>query len=132
MNLRGIVNTGTNVVNPNVPISIRASAGHGTPDNHGKLTPTYAAPVSGFGQIQALDGEDLKQIDSLNLQGVLRAIYITGQLAGLVRVAGDGGDLITAYDYTTRTQRVWLVTKILEAWPDWCKAVITLQEDATA
>jgi len=75
--------------------------------------------------IQALSTKDLRQIDGLNLQGTLRAIYLNGAVAGLVRPTQQGGDIITFPDGT-----VWLVNQVLEPWSltaGWCKAICTLQ-----
>ena len=54
----------------------------------------YADSVTGPAQIQALDANDIKQLDGLNIQGTVRAIYLRGVLAGVVRPDGTGGDLI--------------------------------------
>ena len=75
-------------------------------------------------QVQPLTTGDLRQVEALNLQGTHRTIYINGAAAGLVRVTKQGGDLVTLPDGS-----VWLVTIVPEQWPDWCHAVITLQND---
>lgn len=72
--------------------------------------------------MQALDGDDLKQISGLNIQGVIRAIYLRGVLAGVIRPDSTGGDIIQI------AGRNWLVVKVLESWPDWTKAVIVMQD----
>jgi hypothetical protein len=63
-------------------------------------------------------------MDSLNLQGDFQAIYINGHVAGLVRPNNKGGDLITLQD-----GRNYLVTTVLEDWPDWCKVAVTQQNN---
>jgi hypothetical protein len=73
-------------------------------------------------QVQALTGRDLQQIDGLNLQGTRRAIYIEGDIEGIVRPTQQGGDLITTPDGS-----IWLVAMVLETWPNWCKVAVTLQ-----
>ena len=123
MDLRSLANGVSSIVNPNESVAIWRSMGF-TVVGGGKQVPTYAAAVTGFAQIQALDGAELKQMDSLNIQGVLRAIYLRGALAGVIRPAGTGGDLVKRGTNYTET---WLVVKILEHWPDWTKAVIQLQ-----
>lgn len=72
-------------------------------------------------QVQDLSQKDLRQLDALNIQGSQKSVYIAGSLSGLIRKDGKGGDLVVLSDGT------WLVTAVLEAWPDWCKASITLQ-----
>jgi hypothetical protein len=42
---------------------------------------------------------------------------------GLVRVINKGGDLITLPDGS-----IWLVAQVLEQFPDWVSAAITLQD----
>jgi len=122
MDLRGIANSVTNIVNPNETVSVLRSTGF-TVGSGGKQVPTYATAVDGPAQVQALDGDTLKQMDTLNIQGVLRAIYLRGALAGVVRPAGTGGDIVKRKAGT----ETWLVVKVLETWPDWTKAVICLQ-----
>ena len=122
MDLRSIANVASSTINPNEAVSILRSTGF-TVGAGGKQVPTYAAEVFGFAQVQALDGAELKQMDSLNIQGVLRAIYLRGALAGVIRPAGTGGDIVKR----KAGAEVWLVVKVLESWPDWTKAVIQLQ-----
>ena len=120
MNLRGIANVATQTVNPNIIVSVTRSAGF-TVGPGAKQIPVYSAPIVGPAQLQALDGDDLKQLDGLNIQGSIRAIYLYGTVAGVLRPNQTGGDLITIGAET------WLVVKVLETWPDWCKAAIVLQ-----
>lgn len=120
MDLRTISNAVSNCVNPNVIVSVQRSTGY-TVGTGLRQIPTYAAAVSGPAQLQALDGADLKQLDGLNIQGVIRAIYLRGALAGVIRADSTGGDLVTI------NSQVWLVVKVLETWPLWTKAVIVMQ-----
>ena len=120
MDLRGIANGVTATVNPNKTVTVRRSTGY-TIGAGRKQVPGYADPVTGPGQIQALDANDIKQLDGLNIQGTVRAIYLRGVLAGVVRPDGTGGDLVEVDGQT------WLVVKVLEGWPTWTKAAIVLQ-----
>jgi len=120
MDLRGLANGVTSTVNPNKTVTVRRSTGY-TIGAGRKQVPGYADPVTGPAQIQALDANDLRQVDGLNIQGTMRAIYLRGVLAGVVRPDGTGGDLIDVDGQT------WLVVKVLEGWPTWTKAAIVLQ-----
>ena len=120
MDLRGIANGVSSTVNPNKTVTVRRSTGY-TIGAGRKQVPSYASPVTGPGQIQALDANDIKQLDGLNIQGTVRAIYLRGVLAGVVRPDGTGGDLVEVDGQT------WLVVKVLEGWPTWTKAAIVLQ-----
>ena len=127
MDLRGIANGVTTTVNPNQTVTVLRSTGF-TTGAGAKQVPSYAAPVSGPGQIQALDADDIKQLDGLNIQGTIRAIYLRGTLAGVVRPNQTGGDLVTiAAPAPVALRGTWLVVKVLESWPDWTKAAIVLQ-----
>jgi hypothetical protein len=123
MDLRSIVNAGASVVNPNVTVTVRRSAGY-TIGAGQRQVPTYAAPVTGPAQVQALSASDVKQIENLNIQGEIRSLYLRGALAGAVRPESKGGDLVELDGKT------WLVVRVLEAWPTWTKAVICLQNPA--
>lgn len=120
MDLRGLANGVTTTVNPNETVTVLRSTGY-TIGTGAKQVPSYAAPVTGPGQVQALDADDIKQLDGLNIQGTIRAIYLRGTLAGVVRPDGTGGDLVQRGDQN------WLVVKVLESWPTWTKAAIVLQ-----
>ena len=122
MDLRGIANSVSSTVNPNITVTVLRSTGY-TIGAGRKQVPTYADPVTGPGQIQALDANDIKQLDGLNIQGTIRTIYLRGVLAGVVRPDGTGGDIVQIGGQT------WLVVKVLEGWPTWTKATIVLQGD---
>lgn len=122
MDLRGIANGVITTVNPNETVTVLRSTGY-TIGAGAKQVPSYAAPIVGPGQVQALDADDIKQLDGLNIQGVIRAIYLRGTLAGVIRPDGTGGDIVKRKNDT----ETWLVVKVLESWPDWTKAAIVLQ-----
>lgn len=127
MDLRGIANAASNAVNANIIVTVTPSTGY-TIGAAGKQIPAYGPPVTGPAQIQALDNADLKQVNGLNLQGDLRAIYLKGALAGVVRRNSQGGDIVTiAAPAPTPLIGTWLIAKMLESWPNWSKAVIVLQ-----
>lgn len=121
MNLRAIANQASQSINANIPVNVLRSIGY-TIGAGRKQVPTYASPVSGFGNLQALDSVDLKQLDGLNIQGEIKAIYLYGTVAGALRTDQVGGDLVEI------AGRTWLVVKVLEGWATWTKAAIVLQK----
>ena len=121
MDLRSISNSVSSTVNSNETVTVLRSTGY-TIGVGRKQVPSYAAPITGPAQVQALDGNDLKQLDGLNIQGNLRAIYLRGVLNGVSRPETKGGDIVQ------RGAQSWLVVKVLETWPMWTKAAIVLQE----
>lgn len=79
-------------------------------------------------QVQPLTWRDIQQIDGLNLEGTRRKIYLFGAVDGLVRPKRKGGDLITIATGGVN-DGIWLVAQVLEQYPDWVSAAITLQSD---
>lgn len=124
MNLRGIANSATSSVNPNERVLVYKSEGY-TIGAGAKQIPQYGVPQSMLANVQALDGDALKQIEGLNIQGVIRSIYIRGQISGTSRPNQTGGDIVKRKNAT----ETWLVVKVLETWDTWTKAVIVLQTD---
>jgi hypothetical protein len=129
MDLRSLSNSVSSVVNPNIIVTVLSSTGS-TIGRGGKQTPTYADGVTGPAQLQALDSSDLRQLDGLNLQGVILAIYLRGNLAGVIRPDSTGGDLVVIAaqpNVPARLVGTYLVGKVLETWSSWTKAAIVLQ-----
>lgn len=84
--------------------------------------------LNAAGQVQPVSWRDIQQMEGLNLQGTRWKIYLNGQVDGLVRVENKGGDLIILPE-TSRHPGTWLVALVLEQWPDWVVAAITLQDE---
>ena len=129
MNLFAITAATVAAVNPLQSVTVRVSTGASI-NADGSRTPTYVSYTL-QAQIQALASGELAQISSLNIQGTHRAIYLYGDIEGLLRSDRKGGDLVIFPDGST-----WLVTTVLETWGSvgsgdmWCKVAATLQVDA--
>lgn len=121
MNLHGIVSPAVSAINPPITATLRMSAGYTTAGD-GTRTPAYAPDQTAQVQVQALGNAELRQLDSLNIQGVMRAVYLNGNWQGVDRPDGKGGDLILFGGQT------WLVMQVMETWPDWCKVAVCLQQ----
>lgn len=120
MNLRSVANGATQAINPNVPVILQSSTGFSTSAS-GKPTPTYAAPVTLQGQVQGLRAEELDQLNGMNIEGVVRKLYMSRRLNGVVRAEAKGGDLVTVEGH------VWKVVLVFETWPDWSAVMINMQ-----
>jgi len=130
MDLHGIVSGVIGAVNPLVPIVIKRSAGSTTaPDGH--RTPVYAPVITIMGQVQPLGYTDIITLDGLQIQGLRRKIYVSGDIEGIVRVDKTGGDLVTFPDATVPAGTIWKAVLVLEKWPDWCSVAVTLQNSPT-
>lgn len=131
MNLHAIVRGAINSINPDLPVTVKQNTGY-TTDAAFKRTPTYSNTAT-TGQVQALSGKDLKQLESqgIQVQGVMRAVYLNGDWQGLRRYTQQGGDLLV-FDIPDGTPATWLVVQVLETWHvGWCKVAVSLQMDAT-
>lgn len=125
MDLNAIAAAATASITPSVSATLQTSAGY-TTNADGSRSPAYSAPITVTAQVQPMTYRDLVQVEGLNLNGTQRAVYLHGDVNGVVRVAKDGGDLITIP--TGPNSGVYLVVHVLEAWPDWVKVVATLQD----
>lgn len=124
MNLHRVVTGAISAVNPPVTGTLKVSTGYLTASN-GKRIPQYGTFPGLALQVQPLSASDLKQLDALNIQGVERAVYMNGNIAGLDRQAGRGGDILTWGTPPT----TWLVTAVIEPWDanGWTKVGVTQQ-----
>ena len=124
MNLHGIVSPYIGLVNPQILATLKKSSGY-TSGADGSRVPTYVAYKDVLVQVQALGYNDIQQVSGLNIQGVRRKIYLNGDWEGVIRADQKGGDIIVMPDGTT-----YLVVLVLEHWPDWTSAAVTLQNNS--
>lgn len=129
VNVRAAANAAIQTVNPNIAGVFYASTGY-TTDTAKKQVPSYAAGVDVRLQAQAVDGPNLRHLENLNIQGVLRSVHMWGNTQGVVRVRQQGGDLLYFKDVPTGTLCVWKVVKVVETWPDWAHVIVNMQTDA--
>lgn len=120
LNLHSIVSPAIGAVNPLISATILQSSGF-TNNPDGSRTPKYAAPVAMYIQVQALTSGELQRLDGLNLQGVMKAVYLSGRWHGAVRVGQQGGDLLKFQGQT------WLAIQVLENWRSWTRLAVVLQ-----
>ena len=121
MNLHGIASRFISRVNPEIPAVIKKASGF-TTNAAGKRSPTYEPDFPAMVQKQDLTQRELQQIDSINQQGILCSVYVNGNYYGVLRASQRGGDLFVMGGQT------WKVVQVLEAWPDWCKIALVLQQ----
>ena len=127
MNLRELARGAITTVNPDYEAELMHSTGY-TTDAAGKQTPTYDTVTLPI-QIQALSSS-LQKINNLNQQGISRSVFLNGFWAGVIRDNKQGGDLFKFPEYPGGEIKTWLVTSVVEAWPDWCHVTVTMQVDA--
>ena len=123
MNLHQIASGAISAVNPFVDMVFSISSGF-TQSSDYKRVPTFTTVTKSV-QFQNLSAKELEQLNGLNLEGDLGAIYVNGEFDGVVRGLGKGGDKVTFNGKT------WLVVQVLEQWPDWCKIAICYNQGRT-
>lgn len=130
MNLRGLANSAIQGINPNIPVTVRLSDGTFTIDPATlRQVPSYS-DYQAQGQVQALDADDLKQINYLNIQGTIRAVYLYGSISGVIRPDNVSSSklLFCSNESGLVKEREWNVFKVLETWADWCKVAVVYTE----
>lgn len=130
MNLHSIVRAAINTVNPDITGMWRENTGY-TEAPDGRPVPTYNDHPGIQMQVQALSGKDLRHEAFMSMQGVKRSVYVQGNVQGVVRPDGTGGDRLVFPADRGGPPREWLVVVVLETWtPDaagWCKVGVVLQ-----
>ncbi len=124
-NLRAIANPITQVINANLTVPWIQNDGW-TIDGAGKRTPVTTT-VTVQAQVQAMSAGDLKHADSQNIQGVMRSVYMYGDVQGIVRATQQGGDVLQFPMHPGGPVANWLVSSVIETWSDWCHVIVTLQ-----
>ena len=125
MDLHSIVSSVTSAIKPLVSATYQASTGY-TGTTSGDRIPTYAPAVPIVLDVQPLSDKDLRQMNSLNVGGIQRKIYLSGSAYSVVRSSGLGGDLFTFDDH------LWLVTQPLEQFDSWGSFAVTQQSNDPA
>lgn len=121
MNLHKLASI-TSAVNPRIPIVVQHANGYSTAAD-GTQIPTYTPRQTVQGSPQPLSAQDLQKLQGLNIEDVTYKVYLDGDYEGVFRKTGRGGDLLTWGGNT------YLVTTVLERWPDWTCIGVTLQID---
>lgn len=128
MNLHAIVGPAIAAINPMTIGSLAVSTGS-TIAPGGRQTPTYQIFTGVQMQVQAFTARELQHVDHLNLQGLVRGVYMNGDIEGLERFAGKGGDVLLFTNPQTGLTGAWLVEEVMETWDQdgWCRVIVTLQ-----
>jgi len=130
LNVRGAANAAIQAVNPNITCDFYASTGF-TVNAAKKQVPSYAAVAPDVAiQVQAVTAGELRHLENLNVQGVLRSVHMYGNTQGVVRVNQQGGDLLYFPEVPGGAPRIWKVVKVVETWADWSHVIVNLQTDA--
>lgn len=129
LNLNAIARQFTRAVSPPIFGTIYVSGGQAVIAPDGTQTPTWCAFPGVSFDVQPLSGGQLRHVDALNIQGTLRSVYLNGNVEGLDRPAGKGGDVFW-FDSPLLGPRYWLVTEVSEPWDSdgWVRVIVTMQD----
>lgn len=123
MNLRSVANSMTRTINPNIEAIGRRFKG--TTMGVGRTPiPEYYDDETVSIQLQPLNPGDIKHVDGLNLQGLIKSVHINGSYYGVNREMQKGGDLFIIDGKT------WLLVEPMELWSDWSRCLVSLQVDS--
>jgi hypothetical protein len=109
------------------------SNGTGPESPDGTQNAAYLPALSVLLQVQPPSARDLKFIDYLQLQGVIRSVWMFSNPQGIVRVSAKGGDLLLFPQWAGAVNDTWLVARPDEGWNvdsgGWTKLYAVLQTD---
>lgn len=124
LSLRAIANVAIQPINPNLPVTVFVPNGYTVDPVTLRQVPVFIE-TPGFGNVQALDGDELKQADALNIQGTLRGVYLYGAVAGVIRPDQQpSAELEFAHGGVSGR---WGIFKVFETWQNWCKVGVVYQ-----
>ena len=131
MNLRSLANAATQTINPNIALTVYVSNGTYTINPATLRQEPVFTTYEAYGNVQALDGDDLGQMDYLNIQGTIRAVYIYGNVSGVIRPDSISSAQLEFFSNESGIvkNRKWNVFKVIEAWPDWCKVAVVYSDE---
>lgn len=130
LNLHAIVRPVINAVNPDMLGQWHESTGYTISAAH-KQAPAYTIHEDVPMNVQGMRARDLRHKDMLNVQGVVRKVYMFGNKQGVVRVDAKGGDLLVFPQERDGPTYTWKVVAVFETWtptaPGWCCVGVVLQ-----
>lgn len=123
MNLHSMVKGYIANVNPMTAVTLKTSAGY-TRNSDGSRTPVYTN-TDLMAQVQGISGDMLAYLQNQGIQGVLRSVFLDGNIEGVAQLNQKGGDLLEFGGYR------WLVVHVMQPWPDWTEIVVVQQSRLT-
>jgi hypothetical protein len=115
-------------VNPDIEVAFLQNTAY-TTNAAGKRVATLANPVAILAQVQPVGGTELARLKGMNIQGVIRKVFLYGAATGVIRRDGNGGDVMqfAQAGISNGALCTWFVTDVSEIWPDWSSVIVVLQ-----
>ncbi len=132
LNLHNAVRGMIQAVNADISATYLQSTGY-TLNASGQQVATYAQAQTVQIQVQPPSGRDLQHMEFLNLQGVVRTVFLYSNPQAVDRINVQGGDLLQFPQFHGEPVDNWLVTYVDQTWDvgltGWTKLIVTLQTD---
>jgi hypothetical protein len=132
LNLHSAVRGMIQAVNADISATYLQSTGY-TLNASGQQVATYAQAKTVQIQVQPPSGRDLQHMEFLNLQGVVRTVFLYSNPQAVDRIHVQGGDLLQFPQFHGEPIDNWLVTYVDQTWDvgltGWTKLIVTLQTD---
>lgn len=132
LNLHSAARGMIQAVNADISATYLQSTGY-TLNASGQQVATYAQAKTVQIQVQPPSGRDLQHMEFLNLQGVVRTVFLYSNPQAVDRINVQGGDLLQFPQFHGEPVDNWLVTYVDQTWDvgltGWTKLIVTLQTD---
>ncbi len=132
LNLHSAARGMIQAVNADISATYLQSTGY-TLNASGQQVATYAQAKTVQIQVQPPSGRDLQHMEFLNLQGVVRTVFLYSNPQAVDRINVQGGDLLQFPQFHGEPIDNWLVTYVDQTWDvgltGWTKLIVTLQTD---
>lgn len=125
MNLRNIANAAIQCINPDQEIVWKRSIGYTVDENY-RQVPAYEEVIC-WGNVQSVGDEMLRQLNNLNIAGVMRSIYLSENAMGISFRQMRGGDFLEFREYEGVDTTTWKVVHTAETWDNWCHVIAVQQ-----
>lgn len=127
IDVHSLANLAVQDVNADMTITWVQATGGYTTDAAGHRTPNQTTQAV-QANVQGLSGKDLQQVNSLGIQGVLRAVHLYGDVQGIIRASQQGGDTLVFPERWGGVPISWKVVTVMETWPTWCRVIVAAQQ----
>lgn len=125
MNLRSIANGAIRGINNNQSILWKRSTGYAVNSDYSR-TPTFEE-VAIEANVQAVSGKLLEHVSAMNIQGVVRSVYLSGNALGVSASGVRGGDILRFSEFFGEGTKEWKVVHVVETWDTWSHVIVVLQ-----
>lgn len=123
LNLHNVASGVISAANPMTEVIVKKCTGVISNPDYSR-TPTYFEYPEKV-QFQALSQKQLEHMNDMNIQGILKKVFLKGLWEGVDRKKQKGGDLIVEQ----KSGNVWLIVEVLEAFHGWSSVCVSKQVD---